>query len=94
MVFVEDRIAGYFQIASMSVNHDKDVVQLNNNKRYSVGCKFLGKGIFARHALFCIRILQQMWTPKTKGKDEAHRIQLNLIWPLIVIFEEKVGKLL
>ena len=26
MVFVEDRIASYFQIAPMSVNHDKNVV--------------------------------------------------------------------
>jgi len=66
---------------------------LNNNKRYRDGFKFLRKGIFARHALLCFRILQQMWTPKTKGKDEAHRIQLTLIWPLIAIFEEKVDKL-
>ena len=67
---------------------------LNNNKRYRDGFKSLRKGIIARHALFCIRILQQMWTPETRGKDEAHRIQLTLIWPVFVTFEKKVGKLL
>ena len=39
---------------------------LNNNKRYRDGFKFLRKGIFARHALFCIRIGRRKLKVKTK----------------------------
>ena len=66
---------------------------LNTNKRHRDRPKFLRTGIFAPHALFCIRFLRQMWTPKTEGKDEANRVQLTLFRPLGAIFEEGIGKL-
>ena len=60
---------------------------LNNNKRH--GDIFN----FAPYALFYIRFLRQMWTPKTEGKDEANRVQITLFRPLGAIFEEGIGKL-